>query len=82
MKIYAVLDNKAKTFNAPFFQPNQVAAVRAFNMEVNRADPLNAIHQHPEDFDLYYIGDYNTETGQLLPHEPELLVTAIKLKKE
>ncbi len=59
MKIYAIRDSKAGAFRLPFFQTTDGVAARQFAMFIN--DPLGdkEVYNCPEDFDLYYIGEYN-----------------------
>lgn len=73
MKIYAVKDVKAETFNNPFFQKNDITALRALSLEVNRADPGNVVYTHPQDFDLYELGDYDPDTGEITSISPVLV---------
>lgn len=82
MKIYTTYDNAAKTFGQPWFAPNDVSATRAFKMEVNRANDHNVIYKHPEDFSLHRVGDFNEQTAEIVPQEPELIAMGFKLKNE
>lgn len=77
LKILAVKDAGLNTFLQPFFTPHPSAGMRAFADEVNRPDsPMN---KHPEDYDLYYIGEYDDHTAQLIPGEVHLLARAKEL---
>lgn len=69
--IVAVKDRAIDAFGQPFFVHATGQAVRSFIDEVNnRESPFNA---HPEDYDLYEIGSYNEDTGEILPIPPRLL---------
>lgn len=82
MNIYAVKDIKAQLFNAPFFQSNNVTALRTFAMEVNRSEPNNVLHTNPEDFELYCLGEFDNASGVITPaHKPDLIGTASALIK-
>lgn len=82
MNIYAVKDTKAGLFNAPFFQTNNVTALRTFALEVNRADPNNVLYNNPEDFELYCLGEFDNETGVIKPEsKPNIIGTATTLAK-
>lgn len=70
--IFAIYDNVAKIFHDPFMSPSKGAAERSFRDSI--ADPQSVAHRHPEDYDLFFIGTYDTESGSILPSEPELLV--------
>jgi predicted RecB family nuclease len=63
MKIYAIHDNKSKTFNTPFFQHTDTHALRAFKAEVNRQHDQNMIYLYPEEFDLFLLGTFNEDDG-------------------
>lgn len=62
--VLAVRDRAANAFMRPIFVNTVGQAVRSFSDEVNRAAPDNAMHGHPEDFDLYELGKYDEETGR------------------
>lgn len=79
MNIYCTYDKVSQTYANPWFQPNDIAAMRALRMEVNRADPQNVLYHNAKDFNLMRIGDYNPETGQIKGWEPQLVVNCEKL---
>lgn len=63
MNAYAIRDLKAD-FNCPFFSVNDDVAVRQFASVVN--DPTSLISQFPSDYQLFFVGQFNTVTGQFL----------------
>lgn len=63
MKLYAIRDLKANAFADPFHMPNDVIAARA--VAAAKADSSTLLHKFPEDYQLWCLGDYNTETGQI-----------------
>lgn len=65
--VVAVRDRAMDAFGQPFFVPSVGLAVRSFGDEINNPD--GAMFKHPEDFDLYQIGEYEEETGRLVPLE-------------
>ncbi len=79
--IIAVFDSKAEIFNQPMFLKAKGEAIRAFSDEVNRKDsPMN---NHPEDYTLFEIGQYNVETGLIVPLKtPTSLGLATEYLKE
>ena len=80
MKIYTILDSKAGAFNLPFFQKTHGEAERNFNALVN--DNKSLVSQYPEDFDLYYLGEYDDETGTFKSLDtPQHMLKAIACKK-
>jgi hypothetical protein len=59
----AVKDRAIGSFNRPFFVPSIPMAVRSFTDEVNRVAPDNQMAAHPEDFELWYLGNFNEDSG-------------------
>lgn len=76
LHIYSVLDLKGVAFAAPFFQHTDGLAIRAFQDACR--DPNNQLHQHPEDFVLYRLGDFDDQGGKITPLEggPVALINA------
>lgn len=76
--ICSVFDLKAAVFATPFYAPNVSVAVRDFANAVN--DPAVSISKNPEDFSLYYLGDFEDTTGVFdVRPQPEVLATAASL---
>lgn len=65
LKIYSIRDSKTQTFNTPFYQKTHGEAERNFSKAVT--DSKTTISQYPEDFDLYYLGEYNDNEGKHSP---------------
>lgn len=80
-QIYAVKDTAAQTYGQPMFMMNNGHAHRSFSDEVNRTDASNVLNHHPEDFELYNIGAYETDTGEITPIKPTLIVRAKDVHK-
>lgn len=59
LNIYSVKD-EANGFVSPQLYPNHYAAQRAFSHAMRNDSALNAF---PDDFGLYYIGEWNTDEG-------------------
>lgn len=76
--VMSVFDSASRLFGQPFFVPATAAAVRSVGDETNRAAADNALYQHPEDFELYHIGDYDDVSGALIPISPVVLVCRVK----
>lgn len=58
---YSVYDTKGRCFDRPFYVPTRGMAVRAFGDAV--ADPNSPFSKHAEDYILYEVGDFDTDTG-------------------
>lgn len=72
-KICSIRDRASDTFSVPVYLPSKGAAIRSFADEVNRVDPNNNLNKHPEDFDLYYLGEFDDETGTFECERPQQL---------
>lgn len=60
--VCAVRDRAVDGFGIPIFVPSEGAAIRSFADEVNRKE--SAMAQHPEDYDLYFLGLFDDGSGQ------------------
>ncbi|WNK12965.1 MAG: nonstructural protein [Microvirus sp.] len=74
--IYAVKDLAVQAFGMPFFLRSKGEAMRSFQDEVNRTDGKSSVAQHPDDYELYNIGEYDDATGAITPMTPELVARA------
>jgi len=71
LKGFAVFDVAANFFQEPFFVPSMGIALRGFSDAAN--NPESPVHKHPEDYRLFQIGDYNQESGTLIPLDHPVL---------
>lgn len=62
LNIYAIYDDAASAYMSPFFMHNHGLATRAFTDQVNAETP-NQISEHPEQFALFQLGEYDDSTG-------------------
>jgi len=77
-KMFAIRDSKAEFYNQPFFQHSRLEAERTF-LSLAR-DEKSTISKYPEDYDLYYLGEYDNIHGKLFPLDtPEHIVKAANL---
>jgi len=78
-KVFAIRDQKAEVFNRPFFNKTHGEAERNFRELVN--DKENLVGKYPEDYDLYYLGDYDDSTGLIKTLDtPQHIIKAIQVK--
>lgn len=78
-KIFSIRDAKSETFNPPFFQPTHGEAERNFRQAC--MDPQTMFHKFPEDFDLYYLGMYESNDGKFAVLDtPQHMIKAIDVK--
>lgn len=82
LNIFAIRDSKAEQYKNLFLIESHGEAERAFSDTVNHEAQQNTMFHHPEDFDLYHLGQMDTETGKInsLP-TPTHMIKAIHLKK-
>ena len=74
--VVSVKDRAADVFNRPFFVAHRNVAIRDFTDEVNRSAVDNQLNKHPDDFDLYILGEFNDNTGEFVMELPQVLVRA------
>lgn len=70
MKIYAFRDIKIG-FMEPFLQQNNQIAVRTFKATLENTKSL--MNAYKEDIELWQIGEYNEETGDILPEKEYII---------
>lgn len=63
LQVVSVFDSAMQAHGRPLFVPALGIAVRGFTDEVNRDASDNAMHVHPEDFELVHLADFDEETG-------------------
>lgn len=61
--IVSVRDSAVKAFMRPFYAPTLEAALRSFYDEVKRGGDDNMMSKHPDDFELWYLGEFDEESG-------------------
>lgn len=67
MRIYAIKD-KATGFGTLINCNNDFHAMRMAHDTVN-AEEDSLLKRHPEDYDLYCLGELNTESGEIKPEQ-------------
>lgn len=76
----SVFDSKAQLFSAPFVSHSRITAVRDFEGAVR--DAGSGINKFPQDYQLYLLGSWDEESGQIDQREvPELLVRGDSFKE-
>jgi len=67
--VFAVRDSKVGAFNQPLFFRSRGEAVRSFSDAVNKSE--NGFLAHADDYDFWFIGEFDDSDGRLLPAPPE-----------
>lgn len=68
LKAYSIYDRKTLQYHPPFFSSTDAAAVRSFGDLVN--DSSSTVGNHPNDYVLYLVGEYDDQKGALIPCVP------------
>lgn len=69
----AIYDVKAEFYQPPQFVRSKGEAIRMFKDALNGGDPM--MTAHPEDFKLWYLGEFDALGGKLLlPHDGKSLI--------
>lgn len=63
-RVFAIFDEKARNFNAPFFMVHKGEALRAFGDLC--LDERSKISKHKEDYKLYELGVFDDASGKLV----------------
>jgi len=73
LKVFVVRDSATNFYGTPMFLVANGQAVRSFTDEVNRQDKDNQLYLHPDDFELYVLGEWDSETAGFECDVPQLL---------
>lgn len=81
LKVFAVRDAATDQYGTPMFLMSSGQAIRSFGDEVNRAEKDNQLYTHPDDFELFELGEYETDSGKLETNGgPQQVATGKRLK--
>lgn len=78
--IFCVRDSASDQFGNPMFLIAPGQAVRSFTSEVNRAAEDNIMFSHPDDFELFEVGSFDTVSGAFETFQPRSVVTGKSVK--
>lgn len=71
----SIRDSAIDCYMRPFFVRSSGEAIRAFTDAVKGAD--SAMKSHPEDYELYHIGYFSEEKGEVTVADRRLLIRAV-----
>jgi hypothetical protein len=78
LKMYAVKDKATEMYGNPMFLVATGQAIRSFTDEINnKEDRQNQLAKHPEHFELYELGEYDTDDGSFKTISPNCLIRGI-----
>lgn len=75
--LYSVYDLVAKVYSAPYSAPSDAMAIRSLLTVVR--DTNSQLNQHPHDFRLFRLAEWNDEKGEITAELPHLVVNIIDL---
>lgn len=67
--IVCIFDTAVEAYGQPIFCQSIGAGLRSFADECNRAADDNTLYKHPEDYALWYLGQFDDESGLFVDHE-------------
>ena len=80
MNLYSINDSTAGEYGQPAPMNNDAVAVRSFGTLVNEKGTI--MNTKPSDFSIWKVGTFDTETGTILPIQPEKLANGDSLVQE
>ena len=65
--VFCTYDRVAENWGNPFVAPHAGIAIRGFTDAIIHPQGPSDISNHPDDFDLFQVGEFDAETGVLIP---------------
>lgn len=62
LQVFSIFDSASGLYAQPSVMASKGVAIRSFTDQVN--DTNSIVSKHPEDYCLYYLGDFDDETGK------------------
>lgn len=79
LKAFSIRDAKGEVFHPPFYKHTHGEAERDFHQTTK--DEKSMVNKYPEDYDLYFLGTYDDQTGLFKSLDtPQHIVKAVQLK--
>lgn len=63
LNLYGIIDDVAGTFFPPFTSQNHQTAERSFKQMLS--NPENGMSRNPQDFRLFFLGDFDPDDGKI-----------------
>lgn len=81
-KIFSVRDIKVSVYNVPFYSDSEIQAIRNVHAAMaNQPDML--ISQFPQDYELYYVGEFEDVTGKMVSLDsPKFIINLTTIKAQ
>lgn len=81
IELFTVKDVKAGRFTGVVMFPNRQVALRAFSTAVNDKSSQSLLSQYPEDAQIFCVGTFDDESGELI-QTSEFVCNALDLVKK
>lgn len=65
MIIFSIYDIKAQVYSLPVFEVNRATFMRSFGVACN--EPGSPFNSYPDDYQVFEIGEWDSDTGSILP---------------
>lgn len=78
LQVFSVLDKAVGNFNSPMFLRSKGEALRSFHDACQ--DEKSSLFQHPEDYFLMFLGEYDDGTGTFACGVPERVLSAVECR--
>lgn len=75
-RMYTIRDIIANSYTIPMAYPNDATARRHF--EIMKEDEKSIMGARPQDYEMYYAGEYDMTTGEYKPIMPLIRIDTMK----
>lgn len=82
MKVYALRDAKMATYLPLICVPALGVLLRQLSDEINNKDATSLASTHPEDLELFEVGEWDNENGAITGATPKSVMQLIELKQK
>lgn len=65
--LFCTFDRASQSYSPPFAAPHAGMAIRGFSDAISNPSKDTDISRHPDDFDLFEIGTFDSSTGRIVP---------------
>jgi hypothetical protein len=80
LKIYAIRDVRTEAFLKPMFLQNAAVLERA--LLDARNDENSTLSMHPQDYQVFKLGTYDDNSGEIWAEEPTFMFNVIEVKEK
>lgn len=80
LHIFVIRDSATDSYGNPMFMVSSGQAVRGFTDAINKPDVDKMLFEHPDDFELFELGSFDTNTATFDVHQPVSVTTGKMVK--